>query len=250
MVAFGRALSEALRRVLKVCRWCFHGDLRPGSSHDLAAEVTVSTCCASMWTSNNARRPRRCSDRPWQLIAPTRSRSAQTTRRRAPSGTETSQNRAAIPAVPISAPTRIPTLNTGGPPRARAATPNTSGCTFSSTASPSSPAQSPTCSGQGRSVRSARPRGSRRPRRHRRAAQGPRRGPSSNEDGVRIRATAEHPASVCGSPTGEGPYGIGIACRRLPSRAVRRSVLRVFRLRLPPLPLRGLHGVAVPDTRY
>ena len=46
------------------------------------------------------------------------------------------------------------------------------------------------------------------------------------------------------------PYGIGIACRRLPSRAVRRSVLRVFRLRRPPLPLRGLHGVAVPDTRY
>jgi hypothetical protein len=138
MVAFGRALSEALRRVLKVCGWFFHGDLRPGSSHDLAAEVTVSTCCASLWTSNNARRPRRCSDRPWQLIVPTRSRSAQT-RRRAPSVTETSQNRAAIPAVPISAPTRIPTLNAGGPPRARAATPNTSGCTFSSTACPSSP---------------------------------------------------------------------------------------------------------------
>jgi len=26
MVAFGRALSEALRRVLSVCGWCFHGD--------------------------------------------------------------------------------------------------------------------------------------------------------------------------------------------------------------------------------
>jgi hypothetical protein len=62
-------------------------------------------------TGAPARRPARCSDRPRQHIAPRRSRSARTygsvvgrlaARRR-------NQNRTAIPAVPIEAPTSIPT---------------------------------------------------------------------------------------------------------------------------------------------
>jgi hypothetical protein len=40
-------------------------------------------------------------------------------------------------------------------------------------------------------------------RRQRRIAKAPRRGPSSNEDGVRIRAATGHPASVCRSANGD-----------------------------------------------
>jgi hypothetical protein len=114
-------------------------------------------------TGAPAKRPARCSDRPRQHIPPRRSRSVRSYGSVVvrPAARRRNQNRTAIPAVPIEAPTSIPTL------RYWETTASKAGHTRRQRAHPEQqdqPQQSgvePDVSRHGRSARSAPPRGSR-----------------------------------------------------------------------------------------